>query len=244
MDLTSVILAAGQGKRFRNLSQYIHKCLIQVEDKPLICHSIDKLISVGFNRIIIVVGFEAEVLTKFLNSKYGKQVELVVNKQFNSAGNFVSLYKALSLVNSDCFVLDADIVYERKALLKALDEKKSNFFVTTNLSNSSDSVLVKTLNGSVTRISKNVTLTGDSRTSEYIGILKLNEKLVTFIKNLDPKNFHELDYEGFIDNHVLSKCDFSEVFVPNLIWAEVDNEADLIKIKKWDLSVLSQVTCT
>jgi 2-aminoethylphosphonate-pyruvate transaminase len=243
MELTSVILAAGQGKRFGSLSEYIHKCLIPVENKPLISHSIDKLISAGFKKIIIVVGFEADLLTKFLNKKYGKQVEVVVNEKFDSGGNFVSLHKALSLINSDCFVLDADIIYEKKALLEALNEKKSNFFVTTNLSNSSDSVLVKTFKRTVTTISKNITWTDESKTSEYIGIFKIHKELVAFIQNLDPKNFNDLDYEGFLDNYVLNKYAFSEVFVPNLIWAEVDNEADLFKIQNWDTLALSQVTC-
>jgi 2-aminoethylphosphonate-pyruvate transaminase len=243
MDMTAVILAAGQGKRFKNLSEFIHKCLIEVESQPLICYSIDKLVSVGFKSIIVVVGFKSEVLIKYLFSKYGDAVNFVVNKEFESSGNFLSLHKALTQVKHDCFVLDADIIYEKKALLEALDEKRSNFFITTNLSNLSDSVLVKILNGLVIKISKNITLQQGSNLREYIGILKLDSEVVKYIQNIDIEKFNEYDYEEFLDAHTINKYNFGEVYVPKLIWAEVDNETDLMKIKNWDMSIMTKATC-
>ncbi|MDG1226205.1 MAG: NTP transferase domain-containing protein, partial [Burkholderiales bacterium] len=54
-ECTAMILAAGKGSRMGPLGENHPKALLEVAGKPLIQHHIEKLIKVGFNRIVINV---------------------------------------------------------------------------------------------------------------------------------------------------------------------------------------------
>ncbi len=51
--MKAMILAAGRGERMRPLTDHTPKPLLPVAGKPLIEHTINQLISAGFNDIII-----------------------------------------------------------------------------------------------------------------------------------------------------------------------------------------------
>ncbi|PIR89998.1 mannose-1-phosphate guanyltransferase, partial [bacterium (Candidatus Gribaldobacteria) CG10_big_fil_rev_8_21_14_0_10_37_21] len=56
-----VIAAAGQGTRMKHLSQNKSKHLICVKEKPFLCYLMDNLIKAGYQDIILVVGFCADL---------------------------------------------------------------------------------------------------------------------------------------------------------------------------------------
>ena len=60
-----MILAAGYGKRMRNLTQSFPKSLIRVNNVPLIKNCIDFLISLGCHNIVINTHFKHELINDF-----------------------------------------------------------------------------------------------------------------------------------------------------------------------------------
>ncbi|MGZ8224699.1 MAG: nucleotidyltransferase family protein, partial [Methylobacter sp.] len=61
--MKAMILAAGRGERMRPLTDHLPKPLLSVAGKPLIEHTIEQLVSAGFNDIVIN------------HARLGKQIE-------------------------------------------------------------------------------------------------------------------------------------------------------------------------
>jgi dTDP-glucose pyrophosphorylase len=78
-----VIAAAGRGTRMLQLSRNKSKHLINVSDRPFLSYLLDNLRRAGYQELILVVGYKAEEMEKFLKD-YGYQAKLV--NQFEILG--------------------------------------------------------------------------------------------------------------------------------------------------------------
>jgi len=56
--MQGVILAAGKGTRLRPLTDSKPKPLVEVGGKPLLTHSLERLVSMGLDEIVVVIGYE------------------------------------------------------------------------------------------------------------------------------------------------------------------------------------------
>lgn len=76
--MKAMIFAAGLGTRLKPLTDTMPKALVEIDGKPLLEHVILKLISSGFDEIIINVHHFPEQITDFLNSKknFGVRIEI------------------------------------------------------------------------------------------------------------------------------------------------------------------------
>lgn len=80
--MKAVILAAGKGKRMRELTHELPKPMLRVQGKPILEHIIAGIAAAGIHDIFIVTGWRSEVIEKhFGNGKefgvhmaYGRQV--------------------------------------------------------------------------------------------------------------------------------------------------------------------------
>ena len=59
-----LILAAGQGKRLRPLTNDIPKCMVKYKNKPIIDYIINSAKNFGINDIAVVSGYKKNVLKK------------------------------------------------------------------------------------------------------------------------------------------------------------------------------------
>ena len=241
MIQTAIILAAGQGKRFKDLPGVKHKCLVPFHGVSLIELSITKLLKSGVKRIVIVLGFESSEIRNELKSKFDQNVFFVENENFDSAGNLFSLIKGVSNIEENCLVLDADILYETQAVEKAILCENKNGIVTTSTSNSGDEVFVMSEAREVKMISKTIDDTNEIDLTEYVGIAFLNTHLVNYIKKVNIEDYVSFDYESFINKRVLQDFNFQELFIPNLVWSEVDSESDYSKILNWSKQMQERV---
>jgi choline kinase len=237
----AIILAAGRGNRLLDKVGFKHKCLIEIENRALIILSIEKLFISGFTEVIVVIGDEAESVASAIRYSFGDRVRLIENKEFASFGNMVSLMKGIELIKTGCVVLDADIIYEIRALDLLSGLISRNGFITTEPSGSGDEVFVKSLQKIVVEITKSPTKFLRQEMSEYIGLLSLSSDLVTYLKTKNYQDFGSIDYETIINSSLLTEFEFFECFGPNLIWAEVDSDLDLKKLMNWPKDRTSEV---
>jgi choline kinase len=241
LTVPAIILAAGRGNRLLNKGEYKHKSLIKFENRALIILSIEKLLMSGFTEVIVVIGDEAESVASAVRNSFGDRVILIENEEFASFGNMVSLMKGIELIKTGCVVLDADIIYETRALVLLNGLINRNGFITTEPSGSGDEVFVKSLEKIVVEITKSPTKFRQQEMSEYIGLLSLSSDLVAYLKTKNYQDFGSIDYESIINSRLLTEFEFFECFGPDLIWAEVDSDQDLKKLMNWSKDRISKV---
>jgi len=70
-EVNAVILAGGRGARMGELTNEAQKCMLYVDDKPILAHILDNLvISFGSVDLIIATGYKGETIKQFFGSKY------------------------------------------------------------------------------------------------------------------------------------------------------------------------------
>ena len=101
----AVLLAAGKGTRMRELTNDLPKPMIAVRGKPILQHIVEGLAAAGVNRVLIVVGYRADVVREFFGdgSRFGVAIEYTTQVVQGGTGRVVAL--AESFAGSDPFVL-------------------------------------------------------------------------------------------------------------------------------------------
>lgn len=112
--MQAVILAAGMGKRLGNLTKNGTKCLVKVNGKALIEYAIESLLAANIEKIIIVVGHEAEGLIKYINNIFPVvNIEYVTNPVFDKTNNIYSLWLAREYFRQDdTILLESDVIFD------------------------------------------------------------------------------------------------------------------------------------
>lgn len=105
--MNAVILAAGLGSRFKDMTKDTPKALLPINKRPNIERNIEYLIEAGIEEIIIVVGYLKEKFY-YLEDKY-KEVKLIENPKYKTYNNMNSFYIAKEYL-SDSLILESDIV--------------------------------------------------------------------------------------------------------------------------------------
>lgn len=241
MNIPVIILAAGQGKRFQSKEQIRHKSLIEINGRALIIVSIEKLLLSGFKEIIVVLGYEAEAVAEVVTKKFGNRIKFILNNEYASCGSLVSVIKGIENIETNCLVLDADIIYEGRALTTIEKHIGENGFITTYPSGNGDEVFVESTDTIVSLMAKKTTGRHLKNSSEYIGIMLLSNKLVNFLRTAVSKDHHALDYEAYINYELISKFHFREYYIEDLIWTEVDTISDLNRLRKWPIEVIDKL---
>ena len=116
--MDAIILAAGMGKRLKNLTQDKTKCMITVNDITLIERMLGQLDKLNLDKIVLVVGYQSEKLIEFISTlNIETPIEYVHNDVYDRTNNIYSLFLAKSyLESSDCLILESDLIFEEGVL--------------------------------------------------------------------------------------------------------------------------------
>lgn len=126
--MQGLILAAGMGKRLKDLTKNNTKCMIKVDDVTLIERMLNQLDKLNLSKIILVIGYKGEELAQFISTLNIKTpIEYVKNDIYDKTNNIYSLYLAKQyLKQDDTLLLESDIIMQ-DGILESLvnDERKS-----------------------------------------------------------------------------------------------------------------------
>ena len=134
--MRAMILAAGEGRRMRPLTDATPKPLLKVAGKPLIEHHIARLSAAGFGEIVVNVSYLGQQLVDFLGDGSRWQVAISISAEqtpLETAGGIVHALPRLGdapflLVNGDVFT-DYPFAQLRGA---ALDERGAHIVLVSN----------------------------------------------------------------------------------------------------------------
>ncbi len=133
--LRAILLAAGFGTRLRPLTLDIPKCLVKIDDKPILQEWIEKLEKIETQKVLINTHYLHEKVNKFLEIQDFSKIEIDIfheEKLLGTAGTLIANYKFFEnsiglLIHTDNFttldlnyLIEAHINRPRNCLLTML----------------------------------------------------------------------------------------------------------------------------
>ncbi|MBR0362574.1 MAG: aminotransferase class I/II-fold pyridoxal phosphate-dependent enzyme, partial [Alistipes sp.] len=126
--MQAIILAAGMGRRLGELTNDNTKCMLEVNGTRLINRTLDALSDIGISRVVLVVGYKAENVKRWVGDKY-KDIDIVYveNSVYDKTNNIYSLFLAKEhLVEDDTLLLESDLIFEPSVLRRIVEEPYPN----------------------------------------------------------------------------------------------------------------------
>jgi len=104
--MKAMILAAGRGKRMKELTDNIPKALITVANKPLIVYQIEALVRAGITELVINLSYKGEQIKQALGngSEFGAQI-IYSDEGEDHLETGGGIFKALSHLQPDPFIV-------------------------------------------------------------------------------------------------------------------------------------------
>lgn len=129
--MQAIILAAGMGKRLKELTQDNTKCMVKVNGVRLIERTLDELAKLRLKKTILVIGYEGAKLKKFVGPVWkGMKIEYVNNPIYNKTNNIYSLALAADkMVRDDTLLLESDLIFEGAILKRVVADPRPNLAV-------------------------------------------------------------------------------------------------------------------
>nr|WP_319776363.1 aminotransferase class I/II-fold pyridoxal phosphate-dependent enzyme [uncultured Sphaerochaeta sp.] len=142
--MQAIILAAGMGKRLKELTKNNTKCMVSVNNETLIERVLRQLDVLELDRIILVVGYKGEMLTQYVHTLQIKTpIVFVANTIFDKTNNIYSLYLAKEyLAEDDTLLLESDLIIENGVLENMLQYQEPNLVLVAKYESWMDGTVV------------------------------------------------------------------------------------------------------
>ena len=116
--MQAIILAAGMGKRLKELTQNNTKCMVKVNGVALIDRMLHQIERQHLSRIIIVVGYEGQKLIDYIGMlDIQTPIVYINNPIYDKTNNIYSLALAKDwLVKDDTLLFESDLIFEDSVL--------------------------------------------------------------------------------------------------------------------------------
>lgn len=122
----AIILAAGMGKRLKELTRGNTKCMIKVNGVTLIERVLRQLDKLGLSKVVLVVGYEGEKLKDYVSTlEINTPISYVTNPIYDKTNNIYSLMLAKDyLLEEDTILLESDIIFEDGVLEEMINDPR------------------------------------------------------------------------------------------------------------------------
>jgi len=107
-----VVPAAGEGTRLRPLTDETPKGMVAVAGRPLLSYVFDRLLAVGVDELIVVVGYELGAITDFYGDSY-RETPITYVHQREQLGLGHAIARCESVVSGPFVVLNGDNLLQR-----------------------------------------------------------------------------------------------------------------------------------
>ena len=236
--MQAIILAAGMGKRLKNLTRNNPKCMIRVNGETLIERMLDQLDQKKLARIIMVVGYMSQKLIDYVNTLHIKTpIVFVDNPDYYKTNNIYSLALVKNhLCEDDSILLESDLIFENSVLDELLNDSRESLALVDKYECWMDGTCVK--------------LTDNDDISEFVPANKFKyEDMLSYYKTVNiykfSKHFSITHYIPFLDAYSkalgnneyyeqvlmgITMLESPEICAKRLngqVWYEIDDVQDL-----------------
>ncbi len=228
--MKALILAAGLGKRLKNLTLRLPKPLIKIANTTIIEYLVNCLKEIGVNKIYVVTGFKS----KMIKSKLGKSINYIYNKKFRSTNSIYSLYLAKKyLKNSNFVLINGDIFLSKVYLSKILNFNNSTSFAIKRKKYINGEMNIILKNNLIKKIGKDINYNESNAESAQLTYFIKKDSDILFNKVdqlINKKHFHLFPAYAYQD--IIKKSKLKISYIKDKCWYEIDNKKDLEKIRK------------
>lgn len=228
--MKALLMAAGLGSRINEQIDGIPKCTVGIGNQALIENTVAELRRHRIEEIAMVVGYQANVITKLLRDE---SIRFYHNPFYDRTNSMVSLWFAREfLQGDDCLLLNADVYFESRVLEVVLQETACPVMYADPVRRYEGDYKFGYENGLLLRHGKELSL--EETTGEYVGIAKVQESFLPIFLRRLQRLIQEKQYDLWWENVLYSFLGERNVYVtqipPGLFWAEVDTWEDYRRI--------------
>ncbi|MCM1295363.1 MAG: aminotransferase class I/II-fold pyridoxal phosphate-dependent enzyme [Muribaculaceae bacterium] len=143
--MRAVILAAGMGKRLKDLTSDNTKCMVKVNGVTLIERMLRQLDKLNLSEIVIVVGYKKDKLKNYVGTLgINTRVKFIDNDVYDRTNNIYSLYLAKDeLLKEDVLLLESDLIFEDGVLQSLIDDPRETLALVDKYESWMDGTCVK-----------------------------------------------------------------------------------------------------
>lgn len=144
--MQAVILAAGMGKRLKELTKDNTKCMVQVNGVALIDRLLTQLSRLDLTRVIIVVGYKGENLVEHIGDRYAGRlnIEYVENPIYDKTNNIYSLALTKDkLLEDDTLLIESDLILDDRMFPLIMDNPHPNIALVAKYQTWMDGTMVR-----------------------------------------------------------------------------------------------------
>lgn len=239
--MKAIILAAGEGKRLRPLTNDKPKCMVEYRDKPLIDYIIAAIKQNGVEDIAVVGGYKIDVLKHHLRND---DIVFYNNEEFQETNMVYSLFCGKEWMDDDLIVSYSDIVYS-KEMLQTLLQSRSDIVLSIDKNwlelwrerfdkPLEDAETLKIVHGNIVEIGRKPASLDDIE-GQYIGLIKFSKSILPAV----CKAYEKMCNTGNCEDNVkkMYMTDFLQYLINDsfivkpvysyLRWLEIDSPSDL-----------------
>ena len=236
--MQAIILAAGMGKRLKELTQDNTKCMVKVNGVTMIDRMLHQIDKQHLSRIVIVVGYEGKKLIDYI-ATLGIQTPIVFvnNPIYDKTNNIYSLALAKEyLKQEDTLLFESDLIFEDAVINVILNDPRDTLALVDKYESWMDGTCVK--------------LTSDDNIEAFVPGKKFKfDEINQYYKTVNiykfSKHFSETHYVPFLEAYqialgkneyyeqvlrVITMLDEPEIKAKRLngeLWYEIDDIQDL-----------------
>lgn len=142
--MQALMLAAGMGRRMGKYTENYTKCMVTVSGKTLLERAVEALKIAGIDKLIMVIGYEAERLREYVTSKnFDISIEYVYNYDYETTNNIYSLYLAKDyLRKDDTILLESDLIFDSNIIKDVVNSEQKNMVVVAKYEQWMDGTMV------------------------------------------------------------------------------------------------------
>lgn len=143
--MQAVILAAGMGKRLKDLTRDNTKCMVKVNGMTLIERMLRQIDAHDLSRIVIVVGYEGQKLIDYIGTlDIRTPIEYINNPVYDKTNNIYSLSLAKDrLCREDTLLFESDLIFEDSVLDVLIDDPRDTLALVDKYESWMDGTCVK-----------------------------------------------------------------------------------------------------
>ena len=236
--MQAIILAAGMGKRLKELTSDCTKCMVKVNGVTMIERMLSQLDKLNLSGIVLVVGYEAEKLIAHISALNIKTpISYVDNDIYYKTNNIYSLFLARNyLLKEDTILLESDLIFEDSVLQKIVNDPYPSLVLVAKYESWMDGTVV--------------TLDEDCNIKGFLGKRHFNfADIEDYYKTVNiykfSKDFSNTHYVPFLEAYskalgdneyyeqvlkviaLLDKPEIKAVVLEDEAWYEIDDVQDL-----------------